>query len=379
MGPLAGIKVVEFAGIGPAPMCGMMLSDMGAEVYLVDRKNASAESDAQGSKRDMIKRGKIPVNVDLKNLAAVELVLTMIEKADVVIESFRPGVMERLGLGPEVCLQRNKALVYCRLSGWGQTGPMSQVAGHDPNYVSLSGALYHSGSADRPPQAVPGLLGDAAGGTAIMAWGLTCALLHAEKTGIGQVIDAAMTEGLNYLTSSVRTLYQAGQLTDDRGSQWTDGAAPWFQTYRCSDEGFISINAVEGKFYKLLLSKLELDDDPDFATDQWDANNWAVQKQRLTTLFLTRTRDGWCDLLEGTDACFTPVLTYGEAHSHPQHQAREAFKEVDGEWHPTPAPRFSVTHAEPNWHENEEQDLTEVLSNLGIDVEMLKDLQTSQK
>ena len=353
MGPLAGIKVIEMAGIGPVPLCGMMMSDMGAEVCLVERKSgASAESSLHVSKRDMMKRGKQPIALDLKNPEDISSLLDLVVSADVLIEGFRPGVMEKLGLGPDVCLQRNPRLVYGRLTGWGQEGPLAQVAGHDPNYISLTGALYHSGEPGRPPQAPPTLLGDCAGGTAMMAWGISSALLHAERTGQGQVVDAAIIDGLAYLASFARSFYQAGHITDRRGEEWMDGAAPWNRSYLCADGGYVTLCPVEARFYAVLLDKLSLQDNPLFSDcDQWDKERWPSQTEHFQTLFVSQTRQQWCELLEGTDACFAPVLSYGEVQEHPHNRARNAYVEVDGQWHPQPAPRFSVTRPEPAWEE----------------------------
>ena len=353
MGHLAGIKVIEMAGIGPVPLCGMMMSDMGAEVILVDRKTgASAEASLHVSKRDMMKRGKQTMAMDLKDPADIASLLDLVAGADVLIEGFRPGVMEKLGLGPEVCLQHNPRLVYGRLTGWGQEGPLAQVAGHDPNYISLTGALYHSGDSSSPPQAPPTLMGDCAGGTAMMAWGISSALLHAERTGQGQVVDAAIVDGLAYLASFARSFYQAGHITDQRGQEWMDGAAPWNRSYHCADGGYVTLCPVEARFYAVLLEKLDLQDHPLFSNhDQWDKAQWPQQVEQLQTLFSGRSRQQWCDLLEGTDACFAPILNYGEVQDHPHNRARNAYIEVDGQWHPQPAPRFSVTNPEPAWEE----------------------------
>ena len=368
MGPLQGIKVIEMAGLGPAPLCGMMMADMGAEVYLVERSTgASAESSLHVSKRDMIKRGKKPIALDLKDPAAVELVLEMVSKADVLLESFRPGVMERLGLGPDVCLERNPALVYARLTGWGQEGPLSQVAGHDPNYISLTGVLYHSGDGDRPPQAPATLLGDCAGGAAIMAWGISSALIPAMRDGKGQVIDGAIIDGTAYLSSFARGFYQAGHIRDQRAAGWLDGAAPWNRTYACADGGYITVCSVEGPFFNLLLEKLALKQHPAFSDKgQWDTDAWPQQSECLEALFASQPRYHWCELLEGTDACFAPVLNYGEVQDHPHNRARDSYVEVDGQWHPVPAPRFSVTDAEPAWDEDEPGSVDEILATLNI-------------
>ncbi len=353
MGPLAGIRVIEMAGIGPVPLCGMMLSDMGAEVYLVDRKTeASAEATLHVSRRDMMKRGKKLVAMDLKDPQDIATLLDMVERADVLIEGFRPGVMERLGLGPDECLERNPALVYGRLTGWGQDGPLAQAAAHDPNYISLTGTLYHSGSGDEPPLAPPTLLGDCAGGAAMMAWGITSALLPAQRDGVGQVVDAAIIDGIAYLASFARSFFQAGHISEQRGAGWMDGAAPWNRSYRCADGGFITLCPVEARFYAVLLQKLELDRHPLFEDgEQWDSSRWGSQVEYLQSVFETHPRKHWCELLEGSDACFAPVLHYGEVQEHPHNKARDSYVEVDGDWHPRPAPRFSVTEPEPCWRE----------------------------
>jgi len=379
MGPLAGIKVIEMAGIGPVPLCGMMMADMGAEVYLIERKTgASAESTLHVSKRDMMKRGKQTIALDLKDPAAIELLLEMMEKVDVLIEGFRPGVMERLGLGPDVCLQRNPALVYGRLTGWGQEGPLSQVAGHDPNYISLTGVLYHSGDPGSPPQAPPTLLGDCAGGAAMMAWGISSALIPAMRDGKGQVIDAAIVDGISYLATFARSFYHAGHLTEQRGAQWMDGAAPWNRSYRCSDGGYITLCSVEAQFYTVLLEKLALKDHSLFAeTDQWDAAQWAEQVVYLQALFAAQDRQHWCDLLEGSDACFAPVLHYGEVQQHPHNASREAYVEVDGQWYPQPAPRFSVTTAQPAWEDTALPGTRAALEVLGVGLDLLDAAQIS--
>ena len=366
MGPLQGIRVIEMAAIGPVPLCGMMMADMGAEVYLVERKSgSSAEASLHVAKRDMIKRGKQILALDLKDAGDIALLLDLVAGVDVLIEGFRPGVMERLGLGPETCLERNPRLVYARLTGWGQEGTLAQVAGHDPNYISLTGALYHSGDPGTPPQAPPTLLGDCAGGTAMVAWGISSALLHAERTGEGQVVDAAIVDGLAYLASFARSFYHAGQISDQRGRGWMDGAAPWNRSYRCADGGFITLCPVEARFYAVLVEKLELLENPLFADlNQWDEDRWPRQLEHLQTLFASAPRQHWCDLLEGTDACFAPVLSYGEVQEHPHHRSRNSYVEVDGQWHPRPAPRFSVTNAQPAWEQTARLSLDEIVSKL---------------
>lgn len=368
MGPLVGIKVIEMAGIGPVPLCGMMMADMGAEVFLIERKTGtSSESSLHVKKRDMMKRGKHAIALDLKDPEDIELLLRMISKADVLIEGFRPGVMERLGLGPGVCLERNPALVYGRLTGWGQEGPLSQVAGHDPNYISITGVLYHSGDADSPPQAPPTLLGDCAGGAAMMAWGISSALIPAIREGTGQVVDAAIADGISYLASFARSFYQAGHITDERSAQWMDGAAPWNRSYHCSDMGYITLCPVEARFYAVLLETLGLQGHSLFADhNQWEKARWPEQVAHFEALFGSQPRQHWCDLLEGTDACFAPVLNYGEAPQYPHNLARKSFVEVDGEWHAAPAPRFSATMAEPAWTEIPERSASEILQDFGL-------------
>lgn len=366
MGPLAGIKVIEMAGIGPVPLCGMMMADMGAEVYLVERKTGtSAESTLHVSRRDMMKRGKQVIALDLKDAAHIDLLLGLVADVDVIIEGFRPGVMERLGLGPDVCLARNPALVYGRLTGWGQDGPLAQVPGHDPNYAALTGVLYHSGEPDRPPQAPPTLLGDCAGGAAMMAWGISSALLHAHRTGQGQVVDAAIVDGTAYLASFARSFYQAAHITDRRGASWMDGAAPWNRSYQCADGGYITLCSVEARFYAVLLEKLGLASHPLFADgDQWNTSHWRQQVEHFQSLFAGAPRAHWCELLEGSDACFAPVLSYGEVQDHPHNRARKSYLQVDGEWHPQPAPRFSVTRPEPAWQETPPAKQAEILRRL---------------
>ncbi|MEP0200851.1 MAG: CaiB/BaiF CoA-transferase family protein [Halioglobus sp.] len=374
MGPLAGIRVIEMAGIGPVPLCGMMMADMGAEVFLIERKSpASAESTLHVSKRDMMKRGKKVVALDMKDPAAIKVLLGMVEKANVLIEGFRPGVMERLGLGPDVCLERNPALVFGRLTGWGQDGPLAQVAGHDPNYISLTGVLYHSGDTDKPPQAPPTLLGDCAGGAAMMAWGISSALIPALREGRGQVVDAAIVDGISYLATFARSFYQAGHMSDDRGGSWMDGAAPWNRSYSCQGGGYITLCSVEQRFYQILLDKLNLTEHPLFAdVTQFDHSFWEAQVEFLQELFGSQSRQHWVDLLEGTDACFAPVLSYGEAHEHPHNRARNAYVEVDGQWQPAPAPRFSVTGAEPAWEETQPLHAAEILEDMGVSAELVQ-------
>ncbi|MFK7731796.1 MAG: CaiB/BaiF CoA transferase family protein [Pseudomonadales bacterium] len=378
MGPLAGIKVIEMAGLGPVPLTGMMMADMGAEVFLIERRSAaSAESTLHVSKRDMMRRGKTPIALDLKSDSAIELVLNLVERANVLLEGFRPGVMERLGLGPDVCMARNSALVYARLTGWGQDGPLAKHAGHDPNYIALTGTLYHSGSADQPPQAPATLLGDCAGGAAMCAWGISSALIPALMQGKGQVIDSAIVDGTAYLATFARSFYQAGHITDVRESSWMDGGAPWNRSYRCLDDKYITVCSVESKFYAQLLQRLGLDKNPLFGeASQWNKEQWLPQIQYLESLFGGESRDHWANVFDGSDACVAPVLTYNEATEHPHIRSRGSYKNIDGEWYAQPAPRFSMTQTEPDWDDaaaqSANQKLQELLQELGLSADVLQ-------
>ncbi|MYM61846.1 CaiB/BaiF CoA-transferase family protein [Pseudomaricurvus sp. HS19] len=344
-GPLAGIKVVEMAGIGPAPCAGMMLADMGAEVILIDRKVANANAANLGTGDDpnqsFFNRGKKSLAVNLKSAEGIEAVLKLIDSADVLLEGFRPGVMERLGLGPEVCHARNPKLVYGRMTGWGQTGPLAHAAGHDPNYIGVSGALYYGGRENHPPTAPLTLVGDLGGGTMVLAWGVICAVLDAQRNGKGQVVDAAITDGSAYISSLLMLMRNTGQIRDDKlQTGWADGAAPWNDTYQCADGNYITVCPLEPGFYKLFLDKLGLADNPAFA-DQWDAASWPEGRRILTELFAGKTREQWCEELEGTDVCFGPVLSFAEAAEHPHNKARGTFLEINGVPQPAPAPKLS--------------------------------------
>jgi alpha-methylacyl-CoA racemase len=341
LGPLKGIKVVEIAGIGPGPFCGMLLADMGAEVIRIDRLSARGT----GSKNDVYLRGRRSIAVDLKHPDGVEAVLRLIDQADALIEGFRPGVMERLGLGPEICLGRNPRLVYGRMTGWGQTGPLKDAAGHDLNYIALTGALHSIGRAGEKPVPPLNLLGDFGGGGMLLAFGVVCGILEARQSGQGQVIDAAMTDGASLLMAMIYQFKAAGRWTDRRESNMLDGGAHFYDTYECADGKWISIAPIEPQFYELLLKKTGLSDDPAYHP-QNDAAKWPDLKDRFTTLFKTRTRDEWCALLEGSDVCFAPVLDLDEAPHHDHNVARSTFVEVEGVMQPAPAPRFSRTSPE---------------------------------
>jgi alpha-methylacyl-CoA racemase len=348
MGPLAGTKVIEVGGIGPAPFCGMLFADMGAEVILIERKGDGAgrgpSAGEDPSKYSIVHRGKKSVAMDLKKPAAAAALLRLVADADVLIEGFRPRVMERLGLGPDECLAANRRLVYGRITGWGQHGPLSQCAGHDINYISLSGALFHGGHRNSPPAAPPTLLGDVGGGAMILAIGLLAALLEARQSGEGQVIDAAISDGSALMTSLLLGLQQQGVWVDQRQANFLDGGSHWYDCYECSDGGYVSVGALEPGFYRQLIEKCGLADDAEFAA-QFDPAKWPQLKKKMADLFRSRKRDEWCALLEGTDVCFAPVLSLCEAPRHPHNRARGTFTEANGVTHPSPAPRFSRTPA----------------------------------
>jgi alpha-methylacyl-CoA racemase len=338
-GPLAGIRIIELAGIGPGPFAGMMLADHGAEVIRVDRPGARIDA------RDPLLRGRRVIGVDLKTEAGRALVLDLVKQADGLFEGFRPGVTERLGLGPADCHAINPRLVYGRMTGWGQFGPYAQAAGHDINYIALAGALHAYGRAGDKPTPPINMVGDFGGGGMMLAFGMVAALLHAKQTGQGQVIDCAMTDGAAVLMAMIWGFRANGIWRDERGVNLLDTGAHMYDTYECSDGRWISIGSLEPQFYALLLEKTGLSDDPAFAA-QMDASQWPALKERLAALFRTRTRDEWCAIMEMTDVCFAPVLTMAEAPHHPHNAARGTLVEADGVMQPAPAPRYSATIAE---------------------------------
>ncbi|MES3025364.1 MAG: CaiB/BaiF CoA-transferase family protein [Pseudomonadota bacterium] len=343
-GPLAGIRVVEMVGLGPCPFAAMMLADMGAEVIRIDRQGAAAAGGPfafLGTRHDVMARGRRSLALDLKQAGAREVLLRLVDQADVLLEGFRPGVMERLGFGPDVCHARNPKLVYGRVTGWGQHGPLAQAAGHDLNYIALSGMLHAMGRAGEPPAPPLNLVGDFGGGAMMMAFGVVCAVLEARGSGKGQVVDAAMTDGSALLGAMMYGLRAQGSWGDARGANLLDGGAPFYDSYACADGKFITVGSIEPQFYALLL-KLTGATDAAFEA-QMDAEGWPGLKLRFASLFAGRTRAQWCELLEGTDVCFAPVLDMGEAPQHPHNVARGAFIEVDGVVQPAPAPRFSRT------------------------------------
>ena len=344
MGPLQGIKVVEFAGLGPVPFSGMVLSDLGAEVVQINREANAPEINLFAPEKNIPNRGRHIVRLDLKASTDMATALRLIERADMLIEGFRPGVMERLGLGPELCLARNPRLVYGRMTGWGQTGPLAQTAGHDINYLALSGALHAIGRADGGPTPPLNLIADYGGGAMLLLVGLLAALLEAGKSGQGQVVDAAMSDGSALLMAAIYSLKAMGYWSDRRESNFLDGGAHFYDTYQCADGKWLAVGPIEPHFYRILLEGCGVTD-PD-PRQQWHPKSWPTMKERLRAALRTKNRDEWCALFEGSDACVTPVLGLEEAPTHPHNQARQTFVEHAGLVQPAPAPRFSRTPAE---------------------------------
>lgn len=338
-GPLCGLRVLEVGGVGPGPFCTMLLSDMGAEVIRIDRKHVGESGLPIDRKFEVAFRGKRSVAMDLKESVAVQAVLRMVARADVLVEGFRPGVMERLGLGPELCLEINPRLVYGRMTGWGQDGPMAKAAGHDLNYIALSGALHAIGRKGGPPEIPLNLIGDFGGGSMYLAFGIMCALHEARISGKGQVVDAAMLDGATSLMGMVYGMFAAGYWKDERGSNRLDSGAPWYDVYETKDGKWVAVGSTENTFYLNTLKLMGLSPD-DFA-DQHDRSGWPAMKEAFTSVFRTRTRDEWVATFEGTETCFSPVLSLAEAPTHPHQRARGNFLELAGVIQPAPAPRFS--------------------------------------
>jgi alpha-methylacyl-CoA racemase len=334
-GPLTGLKVIEFAGIGPGPFCGMLLSDLGADVVRIDRKGQG-----RGSAADITARGRRSVGLDLKNPASIETCLKLMEEADAVFEGFRPGVMERLGLGPEVALKRNPKLVYGRMTGWGQFGPYAHAAGHDMNYIAITGALDAIGTKDKPVPPL-NLVGDFGGGALYLAFGLLAGVIQARETGTGQVIDCAMSDGAASLMAMFYGFKASGMWKTERRANMLDGGAHFYDTYQCSDGKWISIGSIEPQFYALLLEKTGITD-PEFAK-QMSRGDWDGLRIKLQAVIATKSQAEWCAIMDGTDVCFAPVLDMDEAPRHPHNVARGTFVEVEGVVQPAPAPRFSAT------------------------------------
>ena len=348
-GPLKGVTVVELAGIGPGPFACMMFADLGADVIRIDRPPRRGDGDLERIMQNdgIVDRGRRSIALNLKDPRATEVVLRLVEKADVLVEGFRPGVAEKLGLGPEVCIARNARLIYGRMTGWGQTGPLAQAAGHDINYIAISGALHAMGAGDSPPTPPLNLVGDYGGGGMLMAFGIVSALFEASRSGKGQVVDTSMSDGAAILMAAIYSLRNKGFWRDSRESNFLDGSAHFYGTYACADGKFVSVGAIEPQFYALLLARIGIED-ASFQR-QWEEGQWPELRAKLAALFMTRTRDEWCAALEGSDACFAPVLTLEEAPAHPHNQARGTFVSVDGTVQPAPAPRFSRTPCEVPW------------------------------
>jgi len=341
MGPLQGIKLIEIAGIGPGPYCAMVLADMGAEVIRVVRPGP--DPFAREPRGDLLSRGRRSIGIDLKHPEAAAVVLSLIERADGLFEGFRPGVMERLGIGPDVCLERNPRLVYGRMTGFGQDGPLAQAAGHDINYIALAGVLAHIGRRGQPPTPPINLIGDFGGGGLLLAFGMVCALLERVRSGKGQVVDAAMVDGAAALMTIFHSAQQSGFWSDETGDNLLDSGAPFYDVYQTSDDRYVSVGAIEPQFYARLLELTGLDQEP--LAPQMDRSGWPRLRERLAAVFRTRSRDEWCALLEGSDTCFAPVLTMAEAREHPHNRARGTFVDVQGIAQPGPAPRFSRSTA----------------------------------
>lgn len=341
MGPLAGVRIVELAGIGPGPLAAMLLADLGATVIRVDRKQVAQLGVARPVGYDLALRNRKSIRVDLKDPKGVELVLDLIERADGLIEGFRPGVTERLGLGPDVCLRRNPKLVYGRVTGWGQHGPLAQAPGHDINYIAITGLLDAIGRAGQAPTPPLNVVGDYAGGSMYLALGLLAGIFEARSSGKGQVLDAAMVDGVALLLTVLIGLRHAGSGTAARGSNFLDSGAPFYEVYECADGKFVSLGPIEEKFYRVLLQCLGLPSDG--IENQWDAAQWPAMKAVIAGRIRQRTRAEWERVFEGQEACFAPVLSFEEAYAHPHLKARGTYAEVQGVMQPAPGPRYSRT------------------------------------
>jgi len=373
MGPLSGVRIIELAGIGPGPFCAMMLADMGADVIRVDRADRVRGGDPSAPPADVLNRGRRSIGVDLKSSEGRETVMRLVDGADGLIEGFRPGVTERLGLGPDDCAARNPALVYGRMTGWGQDGPYADAAGHDINYIALAGALDSFGREGQAPVPPINLVGDFGGGGMFLAFGMVCAILEAKSSGKGQVVDAAMVDGAATLMAFIHGFRAMGVWNDDRGTNMLDTGSHFYDVYECSDGTYVSIGSIEPQFYAELWETLGLDD------AKWDRqmsrNDWPALKEDLAAIFRTRTRDEWCTLMEHTDICFAPVLNVSEAPHHPHNVARGTFVDYEGVTQPRPAPRFSRTDStiqRPPAHAGQHTD--EVLAELGYATEEISSL-----
>ncbi len=377
MGPLQGVKVIELAGIGPGPFAAMMLSDMGATVIRVERSGAVRGGDPAEPPKDSLTRGRQSIGVDLKNPDGIETVMKLVEQADVIMEGFRPGVTERLGLGPEDCLARNPAIVYGRMTGWGQEGPYSSAAGHDINYIALAGALEPIGRAGEKPLPPLNLVGDFGGGGMFLAFGIACALFEAKNSGKGQVVDAAMVDGAATLMSMFWGMKAMGFWQPERGTNMLDTGAPFYDVYETADNKYVSIGSIEPQFYSELLRLSGLGELDDFPS-QMDRAQWPAMKETVAEIFMQKTRDEWCELMEHTDVCFAPVLSMEEATEHPHNVERGTFTEVGGVTQQSPAPRFSRTKPEiqgPASHPGQHTD--QVLADFGFDSDAIDKLRAA--
>ena len=376
MGPLTGIRVIEIAGIGPGPFCAMMLADMGADVVRIDRASAARGGDPDRPPLDLLNRGRRSVGIDLKSSEGVETVLALVEGADALLEGFRPGVAERLGIGPADCLARNPRLVYGRMTGWGQEGPYASAAGHDLNYIALAGALHGIGRQGEAPVPPLNLVGDFGGGGMYLAFGMACALLEARNSGQGQVVDAAMVDGAASLMTAFFGMARSGFWSEERGTNMLDTGAHFYNVYETADGRYISLGPIEPQFYAELRERLGLHG-PEW-DHQTDRSRWPELKEKLAALVAQRTRDEWCELLEGTDTCFAPVLSLAEAPEHAHNRERGTFAEVAGVVQPGPAPRFSRTPGairRPPPHAGQHTD--EILGELGLDADAIASLRAS--
>ncbi len=377
MGPLQGITVLEIAGIGPGPFCAMLLADMGADVIRVDRAAQVMGGDPESPPADVLNRGRRSIGVDLKSTEGVETLLSLVEQADVLMEGFRPGVTERLGIGPDDCLARNPKLVYGRMTGWGQEGPYSQAAGHDINYIALAGALDPIGRRGEAPVPPLNLVGDFGGGGMFLAFGIVCALLEAQRTGEGQVVDAAMVDGAAVLTTMFHAFRAMGIWNDERGTNMLDTGAHYYDVYETSDGKYVSIGSIEPQFYAELLELSGLGAQGDLPHQQ-DREQWPSMKERVAAIFATKTRDEWCEIMEHSDVCFAPVLSLGEAPEHPHNVERGTFVDHHGVVQPAPAPRFSRTVPEiqrPPAHAGQHTD--EILADFGFDADEVAKLRAA--
>jgi alpha-methylacyl-CoA racemase len=340
-GPLAGLRVVEIAGLGPGPFCAMVLADLGAEIIRVERTGIPAAAAGAVDRRQVLTRGRPSLGVDLKHPEGPNLVLQMLEQADVLLEGFRPGVLERIGLGPDTCLQRNPRLIYGRITGYGQVGPLAAEAGHDINYISIAGALAPIGRRGEPPVPPLNLIADFGGGGMLLIMGILAALYDRSHSGLGQVVDAAMVDGAALLTTMVHEIRALSLWHDERGTNSMDTGSHYYNVYETADGEFVSVGAMEARFYRTFMKGLGFSDDA--IPPQDDETQWEALKQRVAEIFRSRTRAEWLDIFGGTDACVTPVLTLGEAPAHPHNRARGTFVDVGGVLEPAPAPRFSRT------------------------------------